>query len=62
MNDQEGSEPEGQASTHERSADMVRADRRWDISTGRDWIILGVMVLIFVAYATTMYLFEPGIR
>lgn len=47
---------------HDVPAELTRNDRRWDISAWRDWIILLVMVLVYVAFAVTIYLFEPGIR
>lgn len=40
-----------------------RIDNRWDISHARrDWIIILVLVVIYLVWAGTLYLFEPGLR
>ena len=40
-----------------------RADNRWDIQhVCRDWIIIGILVVIYLVWTGTMFLFEPGIR
>lgn len=41
---------------------MRRTDRRYDISDLRDWTILAVMVALYVLFALTVFLLEPGIR
>jgi hypothetical protein len=40
-----------------------RSDNRWDPQNGRrDWIVIAVLVVIYVLWMGTIYLFEPGIR
>lgn len=40
-----------------------REDDRWRWQNQlRDWIILGVMILIYLAWTGVVYFFEPGIR
>lgn len=57
-----GGSPSPVPHQHDVPMELTRDDRRWDISAWRDWIILLVMVLVYVAFAVTIYLFEPGIR
>ncbi len=46
------------ATTH-----FQREDDRWRWRNQlRDWIILGVMILIYLAWTGVVYFFEPGIR
>jgi hypothetical protein len=40
-----------------------RGDNRWDIKNARrDWIIIGVLIIIYLVWTGTVFLFEPGIR
>jgi len=40
-----------------------RNDNRWDIRrANRDWIIIAVLVVIYLVWTGTVFLFEPGIR
>ena len=40
-----------------------RADNRWDPQHGqRDWIIIATLVIIYLLWTGTVFLFEPGIR
>jgi hypothetical protein len=57
-----GGEQRASGRHHPGEAPMTRTDRRWDISTWRDWLILAIMCLLFIGYCLAMYLFEPGIR
>lgn len=41
----------------------VREDERWDVRNQlRDWLVLLVMILIYLAWTGVIFLFEPGIR
>lgn len=51
--------------THEElpATHFGREDDRWRWQNQvRDWIILGVMILIYLVWTGVVYLFEPGIR
>lgn len=40
-----------------------RADNRWDLThKNRDWIIIATLVIIYLLWTGTVFLFEPGIR
>jgi hypothetical protein len=40
-----------------------RLDNRWDPqNSGRDWIVIAILIVIYLLWAGTMFLFEPGIR
>ncbi len=55
---QEASVDQELAATH-----YEREDDRWRWQNQlRDWIILGVMILIYLAWTGVVYFFEPGIR
>ncbi len=45
------------------STTFERSDNRWDPENGRrDWIVIGVLVVVYLLWMGTIYLFEPGIR
>ncbi len=55
---QEGTTDQELAATH-----YEREDDRWRWRNQlRDWAILGVMILIYLAWTGVVYFFEPGIR
>ncbi len=55
---QESSTDQELAKTH-----FEREDDRWRWQNQvRDWLILGAMILIYLAWTGVVYFFEPGIR
>ena len=55
---QEATNDQELATTH-----FQREDDRWRWRNQlRDWIILGVMILIYLAWTGVVFFFEPGIR
>lgn len=41
---------------------LDRFDDRWEQPWYRSWLILLVLIILFLAWTGTIYLFEPGIR
>lgn len=40
-----------------------RIDNRWDPQNGRrDWVVIVILVIIYLVWTGTLFLFEPGIR
>lgn len=40
-----------------------RADNRWQPENARrDWIVIAVLIVIYLAWTGIVFLFEPGIR
>jgi hypothetical protein len=40
-----------------------RWDNRWDIGHAhRDWVVIGVLVIIYLIWTGTVFFLEPGIR
>lgn len=56
--------PPGAPSHDEHPAThLAREDSRWEgHSPLRDWLVLLVMILVYLAWAGVIFLFEPGIR
>lgn len=49
--------------TDDLKTTFERVDNRWDPRNARrDWIVILVLIIIYVIWASTLYLFEPGIR
>ena len=49
--------------TEDVHASFERADNRWDIQHARrDWIIIAILVVIYLVWTGTVFIFEPGIR
>lgn len=40
-----------------------RTDNRWDPQNARrDWIVIVILVVIYLLWTGTLFLFEPGIK
>lgn len=49
--------------TEELHTTFERADNRWDIEhANRDWIIIAILIVVYLIWTGTVFLFEPGIR
>jgi hypothetical protein len=49
--------------TEDLHAAFDRVDNRWDFARrNRDWIVIAVLVIIYLAWTGIVFLFEPGIR
>lgn len=49
--------------TEDVQTTFERSDNRWDPQNARrDWIVIAVLVIIYLVWTGTMFLFEPGIR